>query len=42
MDEEYQPQVLLMQNVHDLRRRLQETERNLHKLKKIERKETDD
>ncbi|XP_034299480.2 coiled-coil domain-containing protein 18 isoform X1 [Magallana gigas] len=36
--EDYEPQELLMQNVQDIRKRLLDTERNLKKLSKIEKK----
>jgi predicted component of type VI protein secretion system len=37
--DDFEPQALLMHNVHDLRRRLLETEKNLKKLSKIENRE---
>ncbi|KAK3087562.1 hypothetical protein FSP39_007553 [Pinctada imbricata] len=40
--EEFEAQELLVQNVHDLRKRLLDTERNLKKLSKIERRSPDD
>ena len=40
--EEFEAQQLLVQNVQDLRKRLQDTERNLKKLSKIEKKKLDE